>query len=54
MCTLIDGETFIEVFLPKSVRLSDQEAHDYNERPVRGLSLIFGGKRGQAFIVNFV
>ena len=53
ICSLIEGDTGIDVFLPKSVRLSDEEAHEYNERPVRELSLIFRGIRGKAFIINF-
>jgi hypothetical protein len=53
-CTIEDGGTgFIEVFLPRSITISDEEEALYNVDGNQTLSLIFNGRRGRAFNITF-
>jgi len=53
-CTIDDGqEGFIEVFLPRSIAVSDEEEALYNVDGNQTLSLIFNGRRGRSFDITF-
>lgn len=53
-CTLDDGQDgIIEVFLPRSIVVSDEEEALYNIDGNQTLSLVFNGRRGRSFNVTF-
>jgi len=53
-CTIDDGGVgFIEVFLPRSITISDEEEELYNVDGNHTLSLIFNGRRGRSFNITF-
>ena len=53
-CTLDDGEGgSIEVFLPCSIVIPDEDVTLYNLDGNQTLSLIFNGRRGRSFNITF-
>jgi len=53
-CTLDDGQDgIIEVFLPRSIVVSDEQEALYNIDGNQTLSLVFNGRRGRSFNVTF-
>lgn len=53
-CTLDDDQYgIIEVFLPRSIVVTDEEAALYNIEGNQTLSLIFNGRRGRSFNITF-
>ena len=55
LCLLKDrtDDGMIEVFLPKSISLSENEIEGYNNRVEKNLKLIYTGKVGKAFKITF-
>lgn len=54
LCALYsEEEGAIEVFLPKSVTLTENDITEYNNRSTRDMYLLYLGKRGRAFLVTF-
>jgi len=49
-----DGGGAINVFLPKSVQLMDEEIAQYNLGEVPAVRLIFRGMSKRSFIIDFV
>jgi len=55
-CTLEDcimGGGVINVFLPKSIKITTGEVLDFNERKVPPVALIFRGKNKTKFVIDF-
>lgn len=53
-CTLDDGVGgIIEVFLPRSIIISEEEEELYNMGGNQTLSLVFNRRRGRSFNINF-
>lgn len=53
-CTIDDGHfEIIEVFLPRSIVVSDEEEALYNVDGNQTLSLVFNGRRGRSFNITF-
>ncbi|CAI6358240.1 unnamed protein product [Macrosiphum euphorbiae] len=53
-CTLDDGQDgIIEVFLPRSIVVSDEQDALYNIDGNQTLSLVFNGRRARSFNLTF-
>jgi len=53
-CTIDDGYgEIIEVFLPRTIVVSDEEEALYNVDGNQTLSLVFNGRRGRSFNITF-
>ncbi len=54
LCTLTGekGES-LEVYLPRSIELTDEEILEFNHRDLKDLNLLFKGRRGRAFNITF-
>ncbi|CAI6354713.1 unnamed protein product [Macrosiphum euphorbiae] len=53
-CTIDDGEDgVIEVFLPRTIAVSDEQEALYNADGNQTLSLVFNGRRGRSFNITF-
>ncbi|XP_003247271.1 uncharacterized protein LOC100572349 [Acyrthosiphon pisum] len=56
LCTLIDnndGDKLINVYLPKSIKLNNDEILEFNSRVVKNLALVYKGRKGRAFDITF-
>lgn len=55
VCTIENGDgANLEVYLPKAIQMTDDQMMEFNARQVKSMAFIFNGKRGQAFIYDFV
>lgn len=53
-CTIDEGDDgIIEVFLPRTIVVSDDEVALYNADGNQTLSLVFNGRRGRSFDITF-
>ncbi|KAF0728780.1 Uncharacterized protein FWK35_00036078 [Aphis craccivora] len=53
-CTLDDSlDGIIEVFLPRSIVISDEQEALYSIDGNQTLSLVFNGRRGRSFDISF-
>jgi len=54
LCTLSgEGGELLEVYLPRSIELADEEILDFNCRDQKDLNLLFKGRRGRSFNITF-
>jgi len=53
LCTLSGGGELLEVYLPRSIELADEEILEFNCRDQKDLNLLFKGRRGIAFNITF-
>lgn len=49
-----DAGDRLEVYLPKSVQLEDEEILEFNDRVDKNLKLVYKRRRGRAFNITFV
>lgn len=55
LCTLTgEGGELLEVYLPRSIELADEDIFEFNCRDQKDLNLLFKGRRGRAFNITFV
>jgi len=55
LCTLSgEGGELLEVYLPRSIELTDEEILEFNCRDQKDLNLLLKGRRGRAFNITFV
>ncbi|CAI6375403.1 unnamed protein product [Macrosiphum euphorbiae] len=54
-CVLIDvaNTQTINIFLPKAIKMTDEEISEYNLGSVPGVSLIYRGLNKRSFIIDF-
>jgi len=48
-----DDGGLMEVFLPRSIKVSDEEVLKFNQEEDKVLCLIFKGRRGRSFNIGF-
>ena len=48
-----EEEGLMEVFLPKSISMTEKEITEYNGRPNRDMYIIYHGKRDRSFHISF-
>ena len=54
LCTLSNkGGGLIEVYLPRPIEVTDDEILEFNSRGRKYLTLLFKGRRGRAFDIEF-
>jgi len=54
LCTLSgEGRELLEVYLPRSIELTDGDILEFNCRDQKDLKLLFKGRRGRAFDITF-